>query len=112
MEGRKLTKPTFTKLANVEPQRRYNVYVEVIKVESNVSIKRVDSEPVKMAICLVGDDTGCARLLLKDGQTAFAKEGEQLILRNVHSKIIKERIRMEVDIWGKVEKSTEVEPAN
>ena len=108
MEGKRLRKPIFKKMKDIEPQQRYNLTAQVIKVESSVTIKRVDADPVKMAICLVGDDTGCARLLLKDAQVALAKEGEVLILRNVNSKIIKERIRLEVDIWGKVEKSTEV----
>ena len=108
MEGKRLRKPIFKKMSAVEPQQRYNIVVQVIKVESTVTIKRVDADPLKMAICLVGDDTGCGRLLLKDAQVAFAKDGEMLTLRNVNSKIIKERIRLEVDIWGKVEKSSEV----
>ncbi len=107
METTQLRKAVFKKIADIEPQQRYNLYVQVIKVESNVVIKRVDEEPVKMSICLVGDDTGCARVLLKDAQVAHAKEGELVILRNANAKIIKERVRLEVDIWGKVEKLTE-----
>ncbi len=108
MASTELRKAIFKKFADVEPQQRYNLYVQVIKVESNVVIKRVDEAPVKMAICLVGDDTGCGRVLLKDEQVNLAKEGELIILRNVNAKIVKERIRLEVDIWGKVEKLTEV----
>lgn len=108
MEGYTLRKPVFKKMSAVEPQQRYNLVVEVVKVENSVTIKRVDEESVKMAICLVGDETGCARILLKDAQVALAKAGEMLTLRNVNAKIVKERIRLEVDIWGKVEKSSEV----
>lgn len=108
MEATRLSKPIFKKMADIEPQKRYNLFVQVIKVESNVVIKRVDEDPVKMSICLVGDDTGCGRVLLKDAQVAHAKEGELLILRNANAKIVKERVRLEVDIWGKVEKLTEV----
>ena len=107
-EKRQLRKPVFRKMKDVEPQQRYNLIAQIIKVESSVSIKRVDAEPVKMAICLVGDESGCGKLLLKDAQVVFAKEGEMVTLRNVHSKIVKDHIRLEVDIWGKVEKSSEV----
>lgn len=108
MEGYKLRKAVFNRFSEIEPQGRYNLYAEVVQVVSNLTIKRVDADPIKMAICVVGDDTGCARLLLKDAHTAFAKEGERLILRNAHAKIIKDHIRLEVDIWGKVEKCAEV----
>ena len=108
MEKRQLRKAFFDNIKDFEPQRHYNTIVKIVKVESLVEIKRVDSVPMKMAICLVGDETGCAKLFLKEAQTAFAKEGEYLILRNVQARIVKERIRLEVSIWGKIEKSAEV----
>eukprot|EP00831_Metopus_contortus_P010023 TRINITY_DN1387_c0_g1_i2.p1 TRINITY_DN1387_c0_g1~~TRINITY_DN1387_c0_g1_i2.p1 ORF type:complete len:146 (-),score=31.74 TRINITY_DN1387_c0_g1_i2:31-468(-) len=106
MENR-LRPALFEKLKDIEPTRHYNLKVKIVKVESSVVIKRVDAEPIKMAVCLVGDDTGCAKLLLKDAQVELAKEGSFLILRNVHARIVKERIRLEVNIWGKVEKAAD-----
>ena len=105
----KLRKPVFEKLKDVEPMKRYNLIVKVVAVENKAEIKRMDAEPVKMAICLVGDDSGCAKLLLKNAQVAFAEKGAGLILRNAMARIVKDRVRLEVDIWGKVEK-TEVCP--
>ena len=101
-----LQKAVFEKLKDVEPMKHYNLKVKVVKVESKVQIKRVDDAPVDMAVCLVGDDTGCARLLLKNAQVQFAKENESLILRNSMARIVKDKVRFEVDIWGKVEKGT------
>ena len=94
MEGKK--RPAiFEKLKDIEPTRHYNLKVKIIKVESSVTIKRIDADPIKMSICVVGDDTGCAKLLLKDEQVELSKEGAFLILRNVHARIVKERIRLE-----------------
>ena len=100
-----LRKPVFNKLKDIEPMKRYNVTVKVLKVENTTKIKRIDADPVDIAICLVGDETGCGRVMLKNVQVQFAKEGNTLILRNALARIVKERLRLEVDIWGKVEKT-------
>ena len=101
-----LQKPVFEKLKDVEPMKHYNLKVKVVKVESIVKIKRMDEAPMDMALCIVGDETGCAKLLLKNVQVQFAKENTSLILRNVMARIVKEKVRFEVDIWGKVEKGS------
>ena len=103
--AKQLRKPTYHKLKDIEPMKRYNATVKVIKVESTTKIKRIDAEPVDIVICLVGDETGCGRVLLKNAQVAFAKPNDTLILRNALARIVKERLRLEVDIWGKVEKA-------
>ena len=33
------------------------------------------------------------------------KEGQNLILRNAEARVVASHIRVEVDIWGKIEKS-------
>ena len=86
--------------------KHYNLKVKVMKIEGLTKIKRIEGAPVDMAVCLVGDDTGCGKLLLKDAQVAFAKVGDSLILRNAMARIVKERIRLQVDIWGKIEHCT------
>ena len=104
--ARPLKKPVFEKVKDVEPARHYNLTVKVLSLVNKAEIKRIDAEPVKMAIFLVGDETGCAKLLLKNAQIPLAEPGAGLILRNVHARVVKEHIRLEVDIWGKVEKAT------
>ena len=99
-----LQKAVFEKLKDVEPMKHYNLKVKIVKVENIVKIKRIDDAPVDMAVCLVGDETGCGRLLLKNDQVKLAKVNDSLILRNVMARIVKEKVRFEVDIWGKVEK--------
>ena len=106
-----LRKPVFEKLKEVEPMRHYNLVVKVLSVVNKAEIKRIDAEPVKMAIVLVGDETASARLLLKNAQIAFAEPGAGLVLRNAHARVVKERIRLEVDIWGKIEKATVLLPS-
>ena len=100
-----LRKPIFNKMKDVEPLKRYNLIVKVFKVESVTKIKRIDADPIDMAICIVGDETGCAKILFKNAHVQFAKVNESIILRNVQARMIKERLRLEVDIWGKVEVS-------
>ena len=99
-----LQKAIFQKMKDVEPMKHYNLKVKILKVESQVKIKRIDGEAMDMSICLVGDETGCGKLLLKNAQVAFAKADGCLTLRNVMARIVKEKVRFEVDIWGKVEK--------
>ena len=106
----KLRKPVFEKLKDVEPMKRYNLVVKLLSVDNRADIKRIDAEPVKMAICTIGDESGCAKILLKNAQIDLAVKGSGLILRNALARIVKEHIRFEVDIWGKVEK-TDVCPA-
>eukprot|EP00829_Urostomides_striatus_P003196 TRINITY_DN1361_c0_g1_i1.p1 TRINITY_DN1361_c0_g1~~TRINITY_DN1361_c0_g1_i1.p1 ORF type:complete len:169 (-),score=72.82 TRINITY_DN1361_c0_g1_i1:56-499(-) len=103
-----LQKAVFEKMKDVEPMKHYNLKVKIVKVENVVKIKRIDDSPVDMAVCLVGDETGCAKLLLKNAQVQFAKENSSIILRNAMARIVKEKVRFEVDIWGKVEKCDEV----
>ena len=98
----------FNKISEIEPQKHYNVTVKVIKVENQVTLKRVEAEPIKMAICLVGDESGCARVILKDKQITFAEVGATLNLRNVQARIARDKLRLEVSIWGKIEKATDV----
>ena len=102
--AKQLKKPVFNKFNDIKPATRYNFVAKVAKVEFSRELKRIEGEPVKIAICIVGDETGCSRMLFKGPQTDFAKEGEVLIIRNAMSKVVKSYIRLEVDIWGKIEK--------
>ena len=95
----------FNKIGEIEPQKHYNLAVKVVKVENHLTLKRVEGEAVKIAICLVGDETGCARLMLKDKQCVFAEVNAVLNLRNAQARIAKDKLRLEVTIWGKVEKA-------
>ena len=100
-----LKKPVFSRFSDIEPMKRLNLIAKIVKVETVNKIKRIDADPVDIAICKVGDETGCAIMLLKGPQVVLAKEDKVLILRNVLAKMVKDRVRLEVDIWGKVEES-------
>ena len=60
----------------------------------------------RVAEVLVGDQYGCVKLMAFDEQLDLIKEGETITLRNAHANVVKEHLRLEVDRWAKVEKST------
>ena len=108
-----LEKAIFVNFDEIEPGMRYNLYGKIVKVNGIHKVKRVDAEPIYFAFCVIGDETACANILLKGSQVEFAKEGKELILRNVKTKTITEHIRLEVDIWGKIENGkTEIKSVN
>ena len=98
----------FNKVSEIEPQKHYNITVKVMKIEHQVTLKRVEGDPIKIVICLVGDESGSARIILKEKQIAFAEVGAVLNLRNVQARIARDKLRLEVSIWGKIEKATDV----
>jgi hypothetical protein len=104
-QKRTLRKPVFIKVKDIEPTMRLNVYVCVDSIENELEIKKLDGESMKICTCLVGDETGVVQLKLKDKQVQFAKPNESLILRNVRANVFKGHIRLEADIWAKIEKA-------
>ena len=42
-----------------------------------------------------------------DEQLDIVKEGQVITIRNAHANVVKEHLRLEVDRWAKVEKSSE-----
>ena len=66
-----------------------------------------DGEHKKFATCVLGDAKGCISFYAKNEQLELIKEGATVTLRNAHANVFKEHIRLEVDKWGKIEKSNE-----
>jgi replication factor A1 len=69
--------------------------------------RRYDGTWNKQAECIVGDQYGCAKLVVKNEQLDVIKEGATITVRNCHAKVVKEHLRLEVDKWGKIIPSTE-----
>ena len=61
----------------------------------------------RVAECIVGDQYGCVKMMAFDEQLDIVKEGEVITIRNAHANVVKEHLRLEVDRWAKVEKSSE-----
>lgn len=69
--------------------------------------KRYDGTQIRQAEAIVGDQHGCVKLVARDNQLDLVKEGAVITIRNAHAKVVQDRIRMEVDRWGKIELSNE-----
>ena len=69
--------------------------------------KRYDGTLIRNATAVVGDQTGCVNLVVRDDQLNFVKPGAVVTVRNAHANVYKEHIRIEIDKWAKIEPSTE-----
>ncbi len=82
--------------------------LKVHKVEITRERKRFDGSVILQASCVVGDASGCAVLNARNEQLDFVKEGQVITIRNAYSRVHEdEKMRLEVDKWGKVESSSE-----
>jgi replication factor A1 len=92
----------------VEPGTRVTMHVRVHSVKIIRQRQRYDGEELnQVAECLVGDATGCCKMISTDSQLEVVKEGAVITIRNAHANVVKEHLRIEVDRWAKVEASTE-----
>ena len=66
---------------------------------------RYDNTKIRQADCLVGDQYGCVNMVAKNEQLDIFKEGDVITVRNCHANVVNEHLRLEVDRWGKIEKS-------
>ena len=78
-----------------------NLLVHNVKVTRER--RRYEGSINKSAECIVGDEHGCAVLVAKDEQLDIVKEGAHITVRNAHSNVMREHIRIVIDRWAKVE---------
>jgi replication factor A1 len=78
-------------------------------VKLTKEIRRYDGTWIRQADCVVGDEQGVVDFLASNEQLDVVKEGAVITIRNGHAKVLREtgRIKLIVDKWGKVEKSSE-----
>lgn len=81
------------------------MHLKVVKVGDIQEKLRYDETRQRQAEVLVGDQHGVVYMKARDEQIDLIKEGAVITVRNCHAKVVKEHIRLEVDKWGKVEKS-------
>ncbi|ETO08235.1 DNA-binding protein [Reticulomyxa filosa] len=95
------------KIKDLSPNSRggHNLVVKVIE-NPKLEINRLylDGTELRVASALVGDDTGCVSLHLKDDQIDMVEKDDTLILRNAQLQMSKFRIYLKVDQWGMIEK--------
>eukprot|EP01006_Ploeotia_vitrea_P035833 TRINITY_DN65940_c10_g5_i1.p1 TRINITY_DN65940_c10_g5~~TRINITY_DN65940_c10_g5_i1.p1 ORF type:complete len:176 (+),score=95.44 TRINITY_DN65940_c10_g5_i1:71-529(+) len=105
---RQLRKAVFVKVATIEPgSHGHNVTVLVDSVNVVMERKRHDATMLTIAEALVGDETGCILLTLRNEQIAVAQPGTTINIRNCRVEMFQGHMRLSVDKWGVIERASE-----
>ncbi|XP_078431482.1 uncharacterized protein At4g28440-like [Wolffia australiana] len=86
----------------------HNLVVKVVSSKKLVQKGRSDGpqiRQVRIAECLVGDETGMIVFTARNDQVDIMKPDATVILRNVKVDMYKGSMRLVVDRWGRVEPS-------
>ncbi|KAL3694907.1 hypothetical protein R1sor_008558 [Riccia sorocarpa] len=108
-----LRKPVFIKVDQLRPGTAgHTLTVKVVSSKVVLQKARPDGNQVRhvrIAECIVGDDTGVIVFTARNEQVDLMKEGVTVVLRNAKIDMFKGSMRLAVDKWGRVELT---EPAN
>lgn len=103
-------KPVFTKVDNLRPGTSgHNLIVKVVSSKLVLQKGRPDDRQMRIAECLVGDETGTILFTARNNQVDLMKADSTVILRNAKIDMFKGSMRLAVDKWGRLEVT---EPAN
>ncbi|KAH7434514.1 hypothetical protein KP509_06G021100 [Ceratopteris richardii] len=103
----KLRKPVFVKVDQLQPGTAgHTLTVKV--VSSNTVVRRSpplvgNNRSMRIAECVVGDETGTIIFTARNDQVDIMKPGVTVILRNAKIDMFKGCMRLAVDKWGRVE---------
>jgi replication factor A1 len=102
-----LRKPVFVKVDQLRPGTSgHTLTVKVVSTKLVLQKVRPDGNQVRqvrIAECLVGDDTGVIVFTARNDQVDLMTEGVTVILRNAKIDMFKGSMRLAVDKWGRVE---------
>lgn len=102
-----LRKPTFVKVSDLQPGTSGHTLVAKVTSSKTVLQKaRSDGNRVRnvrIAECIVGDETGVIVFTARNEQVDLMQEGVTVILRNAKIDMFKGSMRLAVDKWGRVE---------
>ncbi|CAM6108951.1 unnamed protein product [Calypogeia fissa] len=102
-----LRKPVFIKVDQLRPGTAgHTLSVKVVSSKLVLQKARPDGNQVRhvrIAECIVGDDTGVIVFTARNEQVDLMKEGVTVILRNAKIDMFKGSMRLAVDKWGRVE---------
>ncbi|KAL6507317.1 hypothetical protein OROGR_023512 [Orobanche gracilis] len=100
-------KPVFKKVEQLRPGTNgHNLVVKVVSSNMVLQKGRPDGPQVhqmKIAECLVGDETGTILFTARNEQVEMMKPDATIILRNAKIDMFKGSMRLAVDKWGRVE---------
>ncbi|CAK9182738.1 unnamed protein product [Ilex paraguariensis] len=107
MAEQKKKQPIFTTVEQLRPAATgLNLTVKI--VSSKMIMQRGHAEgtqgrQMRLAECLVGDETGMIVFTARNEQVDLMKEGTTVILRNAKIDMFKGSMRLAVDKWGRIE---------
>lgn len=97
----------FTKVDQLRPGTNgHTLTVKVVSTKMVLQKGRPDGPQVRqmrIAECLVGDETAIIVFTARNEQVDLMKEGTTVILRNAKIDMFKGSMRLAVDKWGRVE---------
>ena len=97
----------FTKIEQLRPGTGgHTLTVKVVSSKMVLQKGRPDGPQVRqmrIAECLVGDETGMIIFTARNDQVDLMKEGSTVVLRNAKIDMFKGSMRLAVDKWGRVE---------
>ncbi|XP_073294040.1 uncharacterized protein At4g28440-like [Primulina huaijiensis] len=102
-----LRKPVFTKVDQLRPGTNgHNLVVKVVSSNTVVQKGRPDRPQVgqvRIAECLVGDETGVIVFTARNDQVKIMNPDATVIMRNAKIDMFKGSMRLAVDKWGRLE---------
>ncbi|XP_031495974.1 uncharacterized protein At4g28440-like [Nymphaea colorata] len=102
-----MRKPVFTKVDQLRPGTSgHTLTVKVVDSKMVLQKGRPDGQHVRqmrIAECLVGDETGMIVFTARNEQVDLLKPNTTVILRNAKIDMFKGSMRLAVDKWGRVE---------
>ncbi|XP_058088507.1 uncharacterized protein At4g28440-like [Magnolia sinica] len=102
-----MRKPVFTKVDQLQPGTSgHTLTVKVVSSKMVLQKGRPDGSQVRqmrIAECLVGDETGMIVFTARNEQVDLMKSDTTVILRNAKIDMFKGSMRLAVDKWGRVE---------
>ncbi|KAI3970516.1 hypothetical protein MKX01_024163 [Papaver californicum] len=102
-----MRKAVFSKVDQLRPGTSgHTLTVKVVDAKMVLQKGRPDGpqmRQMRIAECLVGDETGLIIFTARNDQVDLMKEGSTVILRNAKIDMFKGSMRLAVDKWGRVE---------
>lgn len=102
-----MRKPVFTKVDQLRPGTSgHTLTVKVVTAKMVLQKGRPDGSQVRqmrIAECLVGDETGVIVFTARNEQVDLVKAASTVILRNAKIDMFRGSMRLAVDKWGRVE---------
>eukprot|EP00475_Leptophrys_vorax_P039510 TRINITY_DN71489_c0_g1_i1.p1 TRINITY_DN71489_c0_g1~~TRINITY_DN71489_c0_g1_i1.p1 ORF type:complete len:136 (-),score=19.02 TRINITY_DN71489_c0_g1_i1:256-663(-) len=102
-----LRKPVFIKVDQLRPGTSgHNLTVKVVNSKIVLQRPRQDGNQMRsmrIAECIVGDETGVIVFTARNEQVDVLKDGATVNLRNAKIDMFRGSMRLAVDKWGRVE---------